>query len=182
VSVKQAASKGTTKKHAGTTKHAAAKKHAPTAKKKTATTTHKTAKATAVAKAPAAAKPRALSPGDVSCCSAEALAWSLRLAGWPVDGADVLALYRLTADSPDAGASILATLDAAYVFGLAGIRPVSFEAVADLDDPRSLLLGVDLPGRHTVLSSGGWISWGRWHHPDDFPDAVIEEAWAVTWP
>lgn len=125
---------------------------------------------------------RGLALGDVSCCAADALAWSLRLAGWPVDSDDVLALYKLTADSPDAGATILATLDAAHVFGLAGVQPVSFEAVTDLDDPRSLLLGVDLPGRHTVFSNGGWISWGRWFPPGAFPDAVIEEAWVVTWP
>ena len=97
-------------------------------------------------------------------------------------GADVLALYRSTADSAEEGASIAATLEAALTFGLAGVRPVSFEAVPDLDDPRPLLLGVDLPGRHTVLSAGGWISWGQWYPPGAFPDAVIEEAWAVTWP
>lgn len=26
-----------------------------------------------------------------------------------------------------------------------------------------------------------WLTWGRWHDPACFPDAVIEEAWAVTW-
>jgi hypothetical protein len=73
-----------------------------------------------------AAKARGLSPGAVSCCSAIALTASLRLAGWPAGAEDVLDLYRLTADSPDAGASIVATLDAAYLFGLAGVRPLSF--------------------------------------------------------
>lgn len=61
--------------------------------------------------------------GGVACCSAEALAASLRLAGVPVGDADVLALYWRTADDEDAGASILATLEAAARFGLAGYRP-----------------------------------------------------------
>jgi hypothetical protein len=66
---------------------------------------------------------RKLSAGDVACCSAEALAASLRLAGHPVTDEDVLELYWLTASDPDEGASILATLEAAQRFGLAGIRP-----------------------------------------------------------
>src|SRR6185312_13645765 len=38
---------------------------------------------------------RQLALGDgVACCAAEALAASLRLAGWPVTDDDVLALYR----------------------------------------------------------------------------------------
>lgn len=182
--MKQKQAHGHAKKHTGTAKHTTAKpKHHPAhqhahhqpAKAHGAKTAH------TKAKHPAHTKARALSLGDVSCCAADALAWSLRLSGWPVAPSDILALYKLTADSPDAGASILATLDAAYLFGLAGVRPLGFEAVTDLDDPRPLLLGVDLPGRHTVLSSGGWISWNHWYEPDDFPDAVIEEAWAVTW-
>lgn len=76
---------------------------------------------------PKQAKARALSLGDVACCSASALGRSLRLAGWPVGADDVLALHWLTAGSPDAGASIWATLDAALRHGLAGVRPVGFE-------------------------------------------------------
>jgi len=47
----------------------------------------------------------------------------------------------------------------------------------------SLILGVDLPGPHTVLATpDGWWSWGELHCPwCDFPDAVIEEAWEVAW-
>ncbi len=45
-----------------------------------------------------------------------------------------------------------------------------------------LLLGVDLPGPHAVLATpDGWWSWGELHCPCEFPDAVIEEAWAVSW-
>ena len=183
--MKQKQAHGHAKKQSGTHKHHQGAKHHPAhqhAHHKPAGQHHpKTAHTKA--KHPKHTKARAVSLGDVGCCTADALAWSLRLAGWPVGEPDVLALYKLTADSPDAGAPILGTLDAAYVFGLGGIRPVSFEAVTDLDDPRPLLLGVDLPGRHTVLSSGGsWISWGLWYPPGSFPDAVIEEAWAVTWP
>jgi hypothetical protein len=73
------------------------------------------------------AKKRGLALGSaVACCSHEALAASLRLSGWPVSDADVLALYWHTARDEHAGASILATLEAAGEFGLAGVRPVSF--------------------------------------------------------
>jgi hypothetical protein len=59
----------------------------------------------------------------VACCSAEALAASARLAGYQVSDADVLELYWRTARDPDEGATILATLEAAQEFGLAGLRP-----------------------------------------------------------
>lgn len=186
--MKQTAHKGTTAKHAGTHKHTQGKgKHHP-AKAKKAQTHHHAAKkqhAHTAAKGPTVAKPRKLSLGDVSCCAADALAWSLRLAGWPVADADILALYKLTADYPDAGASILATLDAAYLFGLAGVRPLSF-ARADLDEAPEggrLILGLELPGPHTVHQQDGqWWTWGEPYDPDCFPDAVIEEAWQVVWP
>lgn len=179
--MKSAATRALNKKHAGTAKHKPTPKHKPTAHKKAATAHKQTARRTALTAK--AAHARALSIGDVSCCTADALAASLRLSGWTVTAADVLALYRLTADSPDAGASIVATLDAAYVFGLAGVRPVSFAEVRDLDTPGPLLLGVDLPGRHTVLAhEGRWWSWSEPFPLAAFPDAVIEEAWEVTWP
>jgi hypothetical protein len=179
--VKSAATRALNKKHAGTAKHLSKAKHKPTAHKKTAAGAKQAARRTALTAK--AAHARALSIGDVSCCTADALACSLRLSGWTVTAADVLALYKLTADGPDTGASIVATLDAAYVFGLAGVRPVSFAAVYDLDAPGPLLLGVDLPGRHTVLASEGrWWSWSEPFPLAAFPDAVIEEAWEVTWP
>src|SRR5258708_22438339 len=69
----------------------------------------------------------------VACCAAEALAASLRLAGWRVSDADVLALYERTAGGPDAGASISETLEAAQRFGLAAVRPLwKMAAVRDL--------------------------------------------------
>ena len=152
--------KGVTHKHAGSHKHKThAKKHHPSKAKRT------------------------LALGEaVGCCAAEALAASLRLAGHPVSDRDVLALYKLTADDPDAGASIWDTLLAAAEHGLAGVRPVSFGPV-DLDDPAAAVLGVELPGPHTVTldADGAWWSWGEPYDPAAFPDAVIEEAWEVRW-
>jgi hypothetical protein len=178
--VKSAATRALNKKHAGTAKHLSKAKHKPTAHKKTAAGAKQAARRTALTVKTAHA--RALSIGDVSCCTADALALHLRLAGWPADAADVLALYKLTADSPDAAASIVATLEAAYAFGLGGARPASFGPV-DLDDPRAAILGLSLPeGRHTVLADVGddvW-SWGDLYSLGD--EAVIEEAWEVTWP
>lgn len=125
---------------------------------------------------------RQLALGEgVACCSAEALAASLRAAGRSVEPSDVLALYKHTADGPDAGAAIVATLEAAYEFGLAGVRPVSFAPV-DLDDPAAVILGLALPAPHAVLDTGSeWITWGERWPAWAFGDAVIEEAWTVQW-
>ena len=127
---------------------------------------------------------RQLALGDgVACCSAEALAASLRLAGWPVTDADVLALYRRTARDDDAGASILATLEAAAEYGLAGCQVAAF-APADLatDLPSGLILGLALPGPHAVLDTGSeWITWGQAWPVTAFPGVVIEEAWTIQW-
>jgi hypothetical protein len=157
---------------------------------RTARAAKKAAPAKAARKAPARrtaaqvrlAHLRAVSLGDVQCCSADALAWSLRLAGWPCSGADVLALYKLTADSPGAAASIVATLEAAYAAGLAGVRPASF-GPASLDDPAAVILGLDMPeAPHAVAldPSGAVWSWGALY--DLTGEAVVEEAWAVCWP
>jgi hypothetical protein len=131
----------------------------------------------------------------VACCSAEALAASLRLSGWPVSDADVLALYLRTTRDLDAGASILATLEAAAEYGLAGVRPVRFAAVELTEAsggnlgvhpgssraPASIL-GLALPAPHAVLDTGTeWMSWGQAWPVSAFPDVVIEEAWLVDW-
>ena len=150
----------------------------------------------APAKKPAAKKKpvkRKLALGEsIACCAAEALAASLRLAGAPVSDEDVLALYWHTADDADAGASVWATLEAAYEFGLAGIRPLSFREVVPSEPGywpslghktrAGLILGGDLPGPHALYDDGAaWWSWGQPWDPADFPLAVIEEAWQVTW-
>lgn len=242
--MKAAKTRALHRKHAGTGKHHSSAKHTPTAHRKGATG-HKQVARRTVAQVKAA-HARALSAGDVSCCSAEALAASLRLAGVAVADADVLALYWHTAESANAGASIAGTLETAYRWGLAGTRPESFvpvdvheldatacshgtraEHAAELDtlqtgqldclddvpvalldchqpfavagfdgyrgdvgrgDParvlvHSLILGLDLPeGPHAVtLDPGGGVwSWGELYELGG--EAVIEEAWAVTWP
>lgn len=180
--MKAAKTRALNRKHAGTTKHASTAKHTPTAHKKAAAAAKQTARRTALTAK--AAKARALSLGEVSCCSADALAASLRLAGWPCGPADVLALYKLTADSPGAGASVVATLEAAYAHGLCGVRP-EFEPVNLAEFPGEfpgLILGLDMPeGPHTVTldPSGAVWSWGGLY--DLTGEAVIEECWAVTW-
>ena len=120
----------------------------------------------------------------VACCAAEALAASLRLPGLSVSDADVLALHRLSGADDETGAPILATLEAASGFGLAGLRLASFAPAAISETKfQGFILGVDLPGPHTVLATpDGWWSWGElWCPWCDFPDAVIEEAWVVSW-
>ena len=90
---------------------------------------HKAAKHHAVAKKhKGTVVKRGLAPAadQVASCAAEDLAASLRLSGLSVAPVDVLELYWHTASDPDAGASILATLEAASEFGLGGVRPASF--------------------------------------------------------
>lgn len=154
---------------------------------------------------------RQLAAGSgVACCSAEALAASLRLAGVPVSDADVLALYWRTADDEDAGASILATLEAAAEFGLAGRRPCfvdgfladrdrpdgfldreggigphgGFKAVEDgrpgARDVHALILGISDPAPHAVLATPD--GWWSWGELYDPWTDDIDEAWEVTWP
>ena len=139
-------------------------------------------------------KKRGLALGDGwACCSAEALAASLRLAGWPVGDKDVLALHEAAGGSRDCGVPILAALETAARVGLAGIRPRGWSQFAvsgpDLtfaasECSPSIILGAELPGPHavTVAPDGCWVSWGEHYDPADFPGAVIEEAWEVTWP
>jgi hypothetical protein len=199
---------GHTSKHVGTSKHTSTTKHTP-AKTLTSKTAAGKTKVTAVALPVVGAKAVGLSLGDVQCCAAEALAASLRLSGRPVADEDVLALYWHTASDEDAGASVMATLEAAWRFGLGGVRPrwKELDGTADLSGARPgelgyparlrtdhhpdghlgnrdlLILQVDLPGPHAVLATpDGWWSWGELHDPSQWPDAVVEEAWAIGWP
>src|SRR5215813_10648890 len=159
--------KGHTPKHSGTHKHVQGQgKHHPQHQHKAAT--HHHAKqghkqpVHTVAKGQKGHKPRGLALGEaVACCTAEALAASLRLTGRPVSDADVLALYQHTADTPDVGASILVTLVAASRWGLAGVCPSAYDRVP-ADDPRATILGLELPGPHAVAvdDCGCWWSWG----------------------
>lgn len=193
--MKKTAAKGHTTKHTvSKTKHAKTSKHTPAkhpalgplARKGwvSPAPVHTKAKPATHAKA----KALALAPGDVACCAAEALAASLRLQGHAVSDEDVLALYWHTASDPDAGALIEATLEAARRFGLGGVRPAWYMPTAigetefRLAGSTPLILGLELPGPHTVLATPeGWWSWGELYCPCEFPDAVVDEAWAVTW-
>jgi hypothetical protein len=112
---------------------------------------------------------RKLSPGsDVACCSAQALG---TLLGWAWE--DVLALYWRTAAHPDAGATILATLEAAGC--------PAREWPAGVTPGARLILGVTLPEPHAVAVTpdGRWWSWGEPFNPVGWPDLEIDEAWAV---
>lgn len=140
----------------------------------------------------------ALAPGDVACCAAQALAASLRLAlGAAVHDEDVLALYWRTAGDPDEGASVLATLEAGREYGLAGWQTGTFSrlpwqprnGVGEQGKvfgppPTPVILDLTLPeGPHAVVAAldGTWWSWGEPYSVADFPGAVLEDAWAVTW-
>lgn len=189
---KQAAgtSGGHSSKHGTSVKHVAAKKHKHALSAKQLAAEKKWQEAGAKASAVKRkghhahhAKARGLALGDgVACCSAEALAASLRLTGVTVTDADVFTLYLSTSPAPDAGASILATLEAAGRYGLAGVRLVSFTPVMF---PRAGdLLGVTLPdGPHslTLDACGAVWTWGRLAGLDDLTAEAVEEAWAVSW-
>ena len=177
---------GETAKHSSSKHHATAKHH-PKGKRKAEKGAARQHVHT-VAKTAEGAKARKLSPGwDVACCSAEALAASLRLAGGTVRPSDVLGLYWRTASHPDAGASLSGTLRAAQAHGLAGYRPQWGMAWQDAgldpaaDHGTSLLLGLELPGGpHAVTLGRDGTVWS-WGEPWEFPDAIVEEVWAVTW-
>lgn len=96
-----------------------------------------------------------------------------------LDACYAIAGCRPDLDSED-GLFIPDALEALAILGL-----ISGFAPADVPETyvSGLILGVDLPGPHAVLTTpGGWWSWGELYDPDQFPDAVIEEAWEVTWP
>lgn len=189
---KQAAgtSGGHSNKHGTSTKHVTAHKHKHqlsakqiAAEKKWQEAGTKASAAKRKGKHAHHAKARGLALGTaVACCSAESLAASARLAGFTVTDADVLALWQASGGDADAGASILATIEAACRFGLAGIRPVSFAPVVF---PRAGdLLGVTLPrGPHslTLDASGAVWSWGGLAGLGDLEAGGIEEAWVIAW-
>lgn len=192
---------GHAKKHAHAAKHVHGKhpKHHPAHQKAAHHQTQKR-KVHTVGHHQSHAKGLAVVPGDVACCVSEALAASLRHLqppGLSITAADVLALHRAAGADDERGAPILAVLEAASELTLAGFRPVFEEVMPNApghNDSRhaelglrasraGLILGVDLPGPHTVLATPeGWWSWGELFCPwCDFPDAVIDEAWEVSW-
>ena len=210
--MKAAHHKGHTLKHARTakTKHGHTSKHHPRHHAKTATKHAHHVHAKAKHATHAKAKGLALQARDAACCTAEALAMSLRIQGLAVSDAAVLELFRLAGGDQDRGLPVPVMLEAAAEYGLAVCRPVKLPAGRDLDtgSPASpapgraftlmapsdgalsvelpacpLILGVDLPGPHAVLATPeGWWSWGELYCPwCEFPDAVIDGAWAIEW-
>ena len=140
-------------------------------------------------------------------CAAVALANHLLAAtGLRVSDRDVLDLYWLTADDPDTGASVLATLETAAEYGLGGMRPVQVQAlgsnlelgpgefkvpcIADLrlqQAQRHQPVWDALPspdwGPHAALLAGDkMITWGR-EIPvtGDFLAHRVAAAWSVEW-
>lgn len=124
---------------------------------------------------------RGWSPDEaVALCSARAVAEHLRIAtGTRVSDDDVLVLHHAAGGSDDAGATIQATLAAAWRTGLGGHRVSAFWPVIASAHP--VILGGWLPGgeSHAVVHDRGacW-SWGE---PFDPADYVVEEVWAVRW-
>ena len=186
------APQGQTAKHAGSGKHHhVSKKHKPShpsaaqiaARKKWAAAGSKAHHVHAVAKHAAQAQPAPSTwtpNADVACCAAEALAVSLRLTGREVSGRDVLDLYWRTADDPDRGATIEATIEAAATYGLAGVRLV--DARPARQAVSGVVLGLDLVERHAVTVDGhGVWSWGRWRPVPCGLLAAADEAWELIW-
>jgi hypothetical protein len=178
---------GHTRKHAGGGKHAGTGKHRPSAAQQAARKKWQAAGAHAahvhaVARHSGHPTPSKWSPNtDVACCAAEALAASLRLSGRPVSDQDVLDLYWLTSDDPDAGAGLWETIEAAAMYGLAGVRPLDARPATLF--AAGVVLGVDLAERHAVTVDGhGVWTWGQWRPVPCGLLAAADEAWAITWP
>jgi hypothetical protein len=179
---------GHRQKHARAAKHAGSAKHRPmsaaqaAAWKKFQQAGSHANHVHAVARHAQPAKPAKWSPNaDVACCAAEALAASLRLTGRSVSGEDVLELYWRTASHEDAGAGLLATIEAAAEHGLAGVRLLDARPATALGT--GVVLGVDLAERHalTVDGHGVW-TWGGWRPAPCGLLTAADEAWEVTWP
>lgn len=112
-----------------------------------------------------------------------------------VERSHALILGVESRDEPARRAEGLQICGAAAKADLADVAHAAAFAPAEQPDPfvpaedgadflfgHALILGVDLPGPHavTVATDGCWVSWGEHYDPADFPDAVIEEAWAVA--
>lgn len=183
-----AAGSGSTAKHAGTTKTSstAAGKHAPSKPPVQTIRVVGSGHVTVTLKMPKPPKPRGLALGDAfPVCAAEAVAASLRLAGGSVSDSAVLALHRAAGGSETVAVSIGAALAAASEAGLAGARPLWFGPVAGYRDRVPVILGLDGQAQpHAVCAEPGgnaWWTWGERREAFCWPEAFIEEAWAVAW-
>jgi hypothetical protein len=184
---------GHTKKHAGGTKHAGSLKHQPTiAQLEARLKLHQKLNAHelhllhmahihAVATPNKHPKPAKWSPHeDLAACAIEALAASLRPTGRTVTDADVAELYGRVTDDPDAGMRIDQAIEAAAVYGLAGVRLLDARPAPCLAD--GVVLGVDLAERHALTAEGhGVWTWGEWRPASCGLLAAVDEAWELTW-
>lgn len=182
-----AGTSGASAKHGTSTKHVASTKHGKrsakqiAAEKKWQAAGAKAVHVHAVARHAHHAQPRQFTLfGDVSCCSATALAASLSLTGADVSYGDILDLYLATTSDINAGASILQTLEAASRYSLAGFYP-EFD-LTDMPGDGSVL-GRNLPGgNHAITLDGhGFWSWGDWFPASCQFLAGADEAWNISW-
>jgi hypothetical protein len=122
-------------------------------------------------------KPKAkLSPGDVSCCGAEAIAASLRLmAGTRVSDEEMLELYWRVAAGPDDGAHLPNLLEAVAATGLAGWYPSFWPVLSP--QTGTVLNYYGWEHAVTLCPSGSVLSW-REHLPWPGP---ADEMWALSW-
>jgi hypothetical protein len=139
-----------------------------------------------VAKAKGRTAKRALAlNNDLGCCVAEAVSASIRLSGFPAIDENILNLFWRAGGDPDSGIAIpdmlMTTSESELVSCQLGkLIPLD----PDATDPMisNIILGLNLPSPHAVFATpDGWWSWGSLFSPYDFPDAVIEEAWEISW-
>jgi len=121
------------------------------------------------------AKKAKLSPYEVNCCAAEALAASLRLGtGAPVSAEEMLALY-FRVSGPEEGAGLAELLLLTSQRGLAGWFPSWRPAPAPA--PGAVAMWDWWEHAATVHPAGGIISWGEILPWPGEPD----EMWDITW-
>jgi hypothetical protein len=128
-------------------------------------------------------------PLDYGGCAAQALAAHLELTtGYPASYGEVRSLFTAAGGRDPGGVTLAAVLDALAGGWSLGGRPLAGFHLADLGDDEAmseagLILGVSLPGPHAVVADpdGDWLTWGMAVPADEFPEAVICEAWAVEW-
>jgi hypothetical protein len=135
-------------------------------------------------------------------CAAVAVANSLLAAtGYRASDGEVLDLYLAASGGSDTGASVLAVLEVAAVYGLGGMRLASFGAAETyVSDTSPLILDVALEqaqrdqdvwdfepsppwGDHAVVLTGDTVvTWGR-EVPvtGAFLDSQVMGAWRVEW-